>query len=61
MPTHIFKNSSVNEWQQLSLKFYRAMTIHKIQGLTLANAWIHIGKNEKTPYVAISRVKTLSS
>ena len=36
----------------------------KSQGLTLSNAWIDIGKTEKTAgisYVAISRVKTLSS
>jgi len=40
------------------------MTIHKSQGLTPTNAWIDMGKNEKTPgisYVAISRVKTLTS
>ena len=40
------------------------MTIHKSQGLTLSKAWIDIGKSEKTPglsYVALSRVKTLSS
>ena len=36
----------------------------KSQGLTLSNAWIDIGKTEKTAgisYVAINRVKTLSS
>lgn len=40
--------------------------MHKSQGLTLPSAWIdiHVGKTERTPgisYVAISRVKTLSS
>jgi len=47
-----------------NLKLAWAMTIHKSQGLTLTNAWIDIGKSERTPgisYVAISRVKTLSS
>lgn len=55
---------NVNERQQLPLKLAWAMTIHKSQGLTLTNAWIDIGKSERTPgisYVAISRVKTLSS
>lgn len=40
------------------------MTIHKSQGLTLPKAWINIGKSEKTlgiTYVALSRVKKLSS
>ena len=40
------------------------MTIHKSQGLTLSKAWVDIEKSEKTPgitYVAISRVKTLTS
>ena len=40
------------------------MTIHKSQGLTLSKAWIDIGKTERTAgisYVAISRVRTLSS
>ena len=41
-----------------------ALTIHKSQGLTLSKAWIDIGKTERTPgatYVALSRVKSLSS
>ncbi|XP_020896155.1 uncharacterized protein LOC110235051 [Exaiptasia diaphana] len=54
----------VHERQQLPLRLAYALTIHKSQGLTLAKAWVDIGKSEKTPgvsYVAISRVKTLSS
>ena len=54
----------IHERQQLPLKLAYALTIHKSQGLTLSKAWIDIGKSEKTPgisYVAISRVKTLSS
>ena len=55
---------SVHERQQLPLKLAWAITIHKSQGLTVSNTWIDIGKSERTPgisYVAISRVKTLSS
>ena len=55
---------TVNEKQQTPLKLAWAITIHKSQGLTLTNAWIDTGKNERTPgifYFAISRVKTLSS
>ena len=54
----------VHERQQLPLRLAYALTIHKTQGLTLSKAWVDIGKSEKTPgiaYVAISRVKTLSS
>ena len=57
-------SSGVHERQQLPLRLAYALTIHKSQGLTLAKAWVDIGKSEKTPgvsYVAISRVKTLSS
>ena len=53
-----------HERQQLPLKLAWALTIHKSQGLTLPKAVIDIGKSEKTPgisYVAISRVKSLSS
>lgn len=53
-----------HERQQIPLKLAYALTIHKSQGLTLSKAWIDIGKSEKTPgvsYVALSRVKTLSS
>ena len=55
---------TVNEKQQTPLKLAWAITIQKSQGLTLTNAWIDTGKNERTPgifYFAISRVKTLSS
>ena len=54
----------LHERQQLPLKLAWAMTIHKSQGLTLSKAWIDIGKTERTAgisYVAISRVRTLSS
>ena len=50
--------------QQSPLRLAWALTIHKSQGLTLAKAWIDIGKSERTAgvsYVAISRVKTLAS
>ena len=52
------------ERQQLPLRLAWALTIHKSQGFTLPKAWIDIGKSERTAgvsYVAISRVKTLSS
>ncbi len=54
----------VHERQQLPLRLAYAITIHKSQGLTVPKAWVDIGKSEKTPgisYVAISRVKTLTS
>ncbi|XP_028409244.1 ATP-dependent DNA helicase PIF6-like [Dendronephthya gigantea] len=53
-----------HELQQLPLRLAWALTIHKSQGLTLPKAWIDIGKTERTAgvsYVAISRVKLLSS
>ena len=52
------------ERQQLPLKLAWALTIHKSQGLTLPRCWVDVGKNESVlgiTYVAISRVKTLSS
>ncbi len=54
----------IHERQQLPLRLAWALTIHKSQGLTLPKAWIDIGKSERTAgvsYVAISRVKTLTS
>ena len=57
-------SEGVHERQQLPLRLAYALTIHKSQGLTLPKAWVDIGKSEKTPgisYVAISRVKTLTS
>lgn len=56
--------NNFQERQQLPLRLAWALTIHKSQGLTLPKAWIDIGKSERTAgvsYVAISRVKTLSS
>ena len=53
-----------HERQQLPLRLACALTIHKSQGLTLPKLWMDIGKSERTAgvsYVAISRVKTLSS
>jgi ATP-dependent exoDNAse (exonuclease V) alpha subunit len=57
-------SEGIHERQQVPLRLAYALTIHKSQGLTLNKAWINIGKSERTPgvsYVAISRVKTLSS
>ncbi|XP_068742117.1 ATP-dependent DNA helicase PIF1-like [Montipora capricornis] len=54
----------VHERQQLPLKLAWAITMHKSQGLTLPKAWNDIGHTEKTAgisYVAISRVRTLST
>jgi len=54
----------IHERQQLLQQLAYALTIHKGQGLTLSKAWVDIGISEKThgiTYVAISRVKTLSS
>ena len=57
-------SATCHERQQLPLKLAWALTIHKSQGLTLPKAVIDLGKSERTPgisYVAISRVKSLSS
>ena len=57
-------SEGVHERQKLPLRLAYALMIHKSQGLTLPKAWVDIGKSEKTPgisYVAISRVKTLTS
>ena len=46
------------------MKLAWAITIHKSQGLTLEKAWIDLGPSERVPgitYVAISRVRSLSS
>jgi ATP-dependent DNA helicase PIF1 len=54
----------LHERQQVPLRLAWALTIHKSQGLTLPKAWIDIGKSERTAgvsYVAISRVKSLTS
>ncbi|XP_028413304.1 ATP-dependent DNA helicase PIF1-like [Dendronephthya gigantea] len=63
-PITVFSQSETgfHERQQLPLRLAWALTIHKSQGLT--KAWIDIGKSERTAgvsYVAISRVKSLSS
>ena len=57
-------SNPVSERQQLPLRLSWAFTIHKSQGMTLSRAWVDIGKSETTigmSYVALSRVKTLSS
>ena len=56
--------NGLHERQQVPLRLAYALTIHKSQGPTLSKAWIDLGKSERTSrvsYVAISRVKTLSS
>jgi ATP-dependent exoDNAse (exonuclease V) alpha subunit len=56
--------NGLHERQQLPFRLAWALTIPKSQGHTLSKAWLDIGKSEKTAgvsYVAISRVKTLSS
>ena len=53
---------SAYERQQIPLRLSWSMTIHKSQGLTLAKAWVDLGKTEKAPgmaYVALSRVRSL--
>ena len=60
----IHSDNSTQERQQLPLKLALALTIHKSQGLYLPKAWVDIGKSEQTlgiTYVALSRVKQLSS
>ena len=57
-------SNAFHERQQLPLRLAWAFTIHKSQGMTLSKAWVDIGKSEKTvgkTYVALSRVKKLSS
>lgn len=43
----------IHERQQLPLRLAYALTIHKSQGLTLAKAWIDIGKSEKNSWYSI--------
>lgn len=55
---------AIHERQRLPLKLTWTLTIHKSQGFTLPKTWIDIGKSERTAlvsYVAISRVKALTS
>lgn len=57
-------NDTFHERQQLPLRLAWSVTIHKSQGLTLPKAVIDIGRSERSPgtsYVAVSRVKSLSS
>jgi len=49
---------------QLPLILANALTIHKVQGQTLQRTFVYLGSQEFSPslaYVALSRVKTLSS
>ena len=50
-----------HERQQLPHRLAWTLTIHRSHGFTLRNAWIDIGKSERTAGVmAISRAKTLA-
>ena len=56
--------NDVHKRQQLPITLGWALTIHKSQSRTLDKTWVDIGKKESTlgiTYVAISRVRNLSS